>query len=75
MTKEYRMNRRDAIRIPARFLLWLGGLICGLALVERAPWALTVAFLATLCALLALRYCDEMCLDASDSEEIPWLRH
>jgi hypothetical protein len=65
------MNRRDSIRIPARLLLWLGGVVCGLALQNRAPWALTVAFLGTLCALLALSYCDQMSLDATNSDEIP----
>ena len=68
------MNRKDTVRIPARLLLWLGGLICGLAIQGRAPWALTVAFLATLCALLALSYCDQLGLDASSDEEIPLLR-
>jgi hypothetical protein len=69
------MNRRDAIRIPARLLLWLGGLVCGLALQNHAPWAVTVAFLGTLCALLALSYCDQMSLDAANREEIPLLRN
>lgn len=68
------MNRRDTIRIPARLLLWLGGVVCGLALQSRAPWALTVAFLGTLCALLALSYCDQMRLDAAAREEIPCFR-
>jgi hypothetical protein len=68
------MNRKDAIRIPARLLLWLGGLVCGLAIQGRAPWALTVAFLATLCALLALSYGDQLRLDAAADEEIPLLR-
>jgi hypothetical protein len=71
ITKEQIMNRRDTIRIPARLLLWLGGLVCGLALQTRAPWALTVAFLGTLSALLALSYCDQMRLDAIHGEEIP----
>jgi hypothetical protein len=65
------MNRKDAIRIPARLLLWMGGLLCGLAVQSHAVWALTVAFLATLCSLLALSYCDQLRLDAGNVEEIP----
>ncbi len=68
------MNRIDSIRIPARLLLWLGGLVCGLAVQRPAPWALTIAFLATLCALLALHYCDHVPLDANPKEEIPFTR-
>jgi len=53
------MNQPNGIRAPARILLWLGGVICGLAVRNPAPWSLTVAFLATLAALLALQHLDE----------------
>ena len=69
------MNQKDAIRIPARLLLWMGGLLCGLAVQSHAIWALTVAFLATLCSLLALSYCDQLRLDGGNTEEIPLRRH
>jgi hypothetical protein len=64
------MKRYDHIRIPARLLLWLGGFLCGLAVQSPAPWAFTVAFLATLCALLALHHCDQLHLDAHPRDEI-----
>jgi hypothetical protein len=59
LLQEGMMNRPDGIRIPARLLLWLGGLLCGLALRNPAPWSLTVAFLATLTALLTLQHIDD----------------
>ena len=58
------------IRLPAQLLLWLGGLVCGLAVQKPAAWALTVAFLATLCALLALRHCDALALDGGSPERL-----
>src|SRR5699024_9403273 len=74
LRREKCMNRKDAIRIPARLLLWLGGLVCGLGIQGRAPWAVTIAFLATLSALLALSFCDQLRLDAARDEEIPLLQ-
>ena len=53
------MNKKDTIRIPARILLWLGGALCGIAVQNAAPWALTVSFLATISALLALHFCED----------------
>lgn len=52
------MKNRAGIRTPALILLWLGGALCGIAVQDRTAWALTVAFLSTLCALLALHHCD-----------------
>jgi hypothetical protein len=48
----------SALRIAARALLWLGGMVWGIALVDRAVPALTVAFLSTIIALLTLQYLD-----------------
>src|SRR5207245_10879952 len=53
------MNQPNGIRAPARILLWLGGVLCRIALRNPAPWSLTVAYLATLAALLALQHLDE----------------
>jgi hypothetical protein len=53
------MNRPNGVRVPARILLWLGGVVCGIAVQNPAPWALTVAFLSTLAALLALQHLDQ----------------
>jgi hypothetical protein len=53
------MKKQDGIRIPAQILLWTGGVICGIALQSPAPWALTIAFLSTLSALLALHHLDQ----------------
>jgi hypothetical protein len=53
------MNKKENIRIPARILLWLGGALCGIAVQNAAAWALTVSFLATISALLALHFCED----------------
>jgi hypothetical protein len=52
------MNEPNGIRTPARVLLWLGGVVCGLAVQHPAPWSMTIAFLATLSALLLLQHLD-----------------
>jgi hypothetical protein len=52
------MKRRTPIRTPALILLWMGGVLCGIALQNCSSWALTVAFLSTLGALLALAHCE-----------------
>jgi hypothetical protein len=53
------MNEPNPIRTPARVLLWMGGVVCGLAVQHPAPWSLTVAFLATVSALLILQCLDQ----------------
>jgi hypothetical protein len=46
------------MRAAARVLLWLAGLLAGVAVVEEAALPLVIAFVASMAALLALRECE-----------------
>jgi hypothetical protein len=54
------MNRNNlsALRMAARGLLWMGGMVWGIGLVDGAVPAMTVAFLSTIIALLTLQHLD-----------------
>jgi hypothetical protein len=47
-----------SLRAGARVLLWLGGLLGGVACAEKAALPLAIAFLASLAALHVLRVYD-----------------
>jgi hypothetical protein len=46
------------MRAAARVLLWLGGLLAGVAVVEGAALPMAIAFVASMAALYAMRECD-----------------
>jgi hypothetical protein len=46
------------LRAAARVLLWLSGLLGGVAFAQGAPAPLVVAFVASMAALHVLRQCD-----------------
>lgn len=47
-----------ALKMAARALLWMGGMVWGIGLVDGAVAGMTVAFLSTIIALLTLQYLD-----------------
>jgi hypothetical protein len=56
------MNRTfQPLRAAAHVLLWMGGLLGGIATVQGAALPLLVAFLASMAALYVLRECDATC--------------
>jgi hypothetical protein len=46
------------LRAAARVLLWLSGLLGGVAFAQGAPTPLVVAFVASMAALHVLRHCE-----------------
>jgi hypothetical protein len=48
----------SALKMAARALLWMGGMVWGIGLVDGAVPAMTVAFLSTIIALITLQHLD-----------------